>query len=279
MTKAEIILDSINPLGCRLTTWILTYPRIVHAEHLRHRMFSLNAASSRSIPSTKIIGSVLTNPFIPDKWPVNGKGMQPKGHIEDVATITKCNEAWLKCRDNAVECTKTLLDLGVHKEIANRVLEPFFYITVLLSGTEFENFFALRAHPNAQAQLQELAYLMLSKYNESDPKPLEPGQWHVPFSDKYCDDLELENQIKVATARAARISYLNFEGKIEHNKDYELHDNLSRDGHFSCFEHSGRCENHNNFSGNFRGWTQYRKMFANESRHDDRVLQKGVKNV
>jgi len=274
MIEAKIILDSINPLGCRLTTWILTYPRIIHAELMTHRMFSRNSSSSRAIPVEKMIREAEINPFIPEKWPVNQKGMQASSFLEDEQEIYQARAKWLKIRDDVVSGMRSLLDLNIHKQIANRPLEAFSHITVLLSATDYENFFSLRAEEHAQPEFQTLSFKMLDLYNASEPRKLIPGEWHIPFGDKMEAGLSHENMLKVAVARAARVSYNSFDGVTDIVKDIRVHDDLAANGHFSCFEHTAMCANNDKFSGNLQGYIQYRKTLPMEKRTDSRVLKK-----
>lgn len=309
---AEIIADSVNPQGCRLTTYVLEYPRFIHSELLTHRVFSKNAASSRAIPIEKMIESVLTNPAMPVWWGKNQSGMQAKEELDDTipqhrdivdnrgVTHTDRQLAkvyWLDARDSAIRQVQRLSELGLHKQIANRLLEPWFHMRVILSGTEFDNFFALRAHPDAQPEFQALAYLMLERYNASAPKALAPGEWHVPFGDQvdetrlahFVDDPKgqcheqsdidyIEDQIslfkrKIAIARCARISYLNYEGKDDYAADIKLCDRLfgSSPKHLSPTEHVAQCQDDDRFVANYRGWLQYRKAFADESLTEPRI--------
>lgn len=281
--KSEIVADSINSVGVRLTTFVLEYPRFIHSEIMTHRMFSKNSASSRAIPVSKIIESVRNNPAMPVWWGENQKGMQAQKELE----ASKRQEAeylWLAARENAIEAVTRLNDIGLHKQIANRILEPWFNIRVILSGTEFENFFALRAHPDAQPEFQKLAFLMLDQYNSSDPKILGNGDWHIPFGDKIDIDRlkflsyetgesELSLKLKIATARCARVSYLNFEGQDDYDKDIQLCDRLFGNipRHLSPAEHCAEARASKDFYGNFRGFKQYRKFFTEENLNDERV--------
>lgn len=124
---------------------------------------------------------------------------------------------------------------------------------------------------NSQPEFQRLAFKMLDLYNSNEPKQLKTGEWHIPFGDKYCDDLTVEEQLKVCTARAARVSYNNFEGDIDFKKDFDLHNRLLESGHLSPFEHCAQALNYPGTSGNFIGWYQYRKLFHNENRKDERI--------
>jgi len=312
MINAKILLDSINPVGNRITSWILTYPRFFHSEVMTHRAFSRNAASSRAIPVKRMIDDIRQNCAMPIFWGKNQAGMQAKEELDDIIkrreivvspvgngldpyklTVTDKHAAkheWLAARDSAVKHAEKMLELGVHKQIANRILEPFMHMTVIITGTEFENFYALRAHPDAQPEFQDLGYKMLDIYQLSEPKKLKAGEWHIPFGDKIedarlnqlIDKINREQQftptwhdemykIKIATARCARVSYLNFDGKDDYNKDIELHDILAKSGHWSPFEHSAMALSTSEYSGNFKGWKQYRKMFNEENRGDGRV--------
>jgi thymidylate synthase ThyX len=287
MIKANILLDSINGSGNRITTWLLTYNRFIHAEFLTHRVFSRNASSSRAIPVKKMIEDVRTNPAMPVFWGKNQAGMQAKEQLDDTiknvfrSTKDAINEPftalgaakydWLAARDKAIETVEGLVEIGLHKQIANRILEPWMHITVIATATDMGNFFALRAHQDAQPEFQALAYLMLEEYNKSIPTQLVSGAWHIPFGDRMPLGIDLSQRLKISTARCARTSYLTFDGEINPEKDYQLHDQLATSGHWSPFEHCAQAQWHSGRSGNFQGWTQYRKSFLNENRGDDRI--------
>jgi len=322
--KAEIIADSLNPQGCRLTTFILEYPRFVHAELMTHRMFSKNAASSRAIPIEKMIQQVVDNPAMPVWWGKNQSGMQAKEELDDttpywdiadyeyqqdtaweglvqknlrkVTRMAHAKHEWLRARDLAIQQVKILNQIGLHKQIANRILEPWFNIRIILSGTEFENFFALRAHPDAQPEIQALAYKMLEEYNKSEPKKLKVGEWHIPFGDKI-DNIRLLKmlsinngkkiivvdpeefdiaKIKIAIARCARVSYFNYEGKDDYAADIKLCDRLFGNipRHLSPTEHVAQAMDDANFIGNFKGFKQYRYFFDDQNLNDSRVVKK-----
>lgn len=299
MIKAEIIADSRNMHGQRLTTFVLCFPRIVLAEFNTHRVLSKNSASSRAIPFEKMVKMVKENPFIPIKWMKEHKGMQGTEYFTTESDISWLKMNHLKARDQAVERAMDASERGLTKQICNRYLEPFMWHTVIVTGTEWENFFALRAHPQAEIHIQALAHAMLDTYNATTPRQLYPGDWHIPFGDvfditrsplnKYKDDVEAMKiaLVKIATARCARVSYLNFEGKDDYEADIILHDRLLESGHMSPFEHCARamsddeyysyCDNchallgHDGRSGNFVGFVQYRKMLGGENKKDERV--------
>jgi thymidylate synthase ThyX len=308
MITARILLDSIAPNGKRLTTWVLTYPRFIHAEFMTHRVFSRNASSSRAIPVKKMLDDVKNNPAVPVYWGKNQSGMQAAEELDDTTSITlweangpypepytttaraAAQREWLKARNSAIFHVEKMVELGLHKQIANRLLEPWMHITVLATTTEHENFFSLRAHKDAQPEFQQLAYIMLDEYQKSVPNKLEVGQWHIPFGDKFEEvrlvslnnsnyDVEspdwhkgmTELRLKIATARCARVSYLNFDGKDDYSADVALADRLASSGHWSPFEHCAQAMETATVSGNFIGWKQYRKFFSQENRTDPRI--------
>jgi thymidylate synthase ThyX len=300
--SAKIIADSKNEYGNRITTFVLVMPRIILAEFNTHRMISRNSASSRAIPFEKMLKTVKETPFIPIKWMKDHSGMQGTEYFEGQEALRIKNQ-WIDSRWRSMESAEKLAELGVSKQICNRLLEPFMYHTVIATGTEWENFFALRAHEAAEIHMQDLAYKMLEEYNKSTPKELKVGEWHIPFGDKIDEDKALlsyerkfredesigdriiENCIKIATARCARVSYtvVGEEGKeANYENDIKLHDRLLTAGHMSPFEHCAKCppnyvfwegkgERKKYFSGNFQGFQQYRKTLQGENKTDNRV--------
>jgi thymidylate synthase ThyX len=257
MITAKIVADSNNTeiRNKRITSFVLTYPRFIHSELMTHRMFSRNAASSRAIPISKFIEDVLTDPALPIHWGANQKGMQADIEVDETTKI-KAMQIWNEARDSAVSHAKQLNDLGIHKQIANRLMEPFFHITTLVTATEYENFFKLRAHSAAQPEIRELAYKMQDALKESTPENKIEGEWHIPFGDKFTAGLSIEQKLKVATARAARVSYKTFDGEINYDKDYSLHDQLLKEGHYSPFEHCAQANS--GVHANFSQWKSYR---------------------
>lgn len=274
---------------------------------------SRNSASSRAIPFKKMLKQIKKNPFVPIKWLADHKGMQGEETIPDSAKHLAI-EQWLEARDLAVDQAERLnYDYNVTKQFVNRLLEPFKWHTVIVTATEWENFFALRAHEAAEIHIQDLAYKMLSSYIASKPTQLKAGKWHIPFGDNISNDkiLEIrqyseieETAIKIATARCARVSYENFKGGDNYQKDIDLHDRLVKMGHWSPMEHCAKAMNEDEYltsirgklgsyshvkgegfirllpsldediygwSGNFKGFTQYRKMFEQENKSDLRV--------
>lgn len=261
----------------------LTYPRFVHAEFMTHRDFSRNAASSRAIPVSKMIEAIKTDPVIPVWWGKAQSGMQAKEEV-DPKWREWCVDEWLAARDHAVTHVEKLVGMGLHKQIPNRILEPWMWITVIASATRWSNFFALRVHPDAQPEIQKIAEMAYAVREASTPAELEPGEWHLPLvGPEYGDDCYdgyRRNPVNkaISVGRCARVSYLTHDGIRDPQKDIELHDRLKSQtpGHWSPFEHVAtptedphdgnrfQKEVQERRSGNFVGWKQYRKEFPNE---------------
>lgn len=286
------------------------YWRGIHAEIMTHREKSINGASSRAIPIEKMIAMVLENPFVPDVFPRKGKGMQPLNWFDPEGVEHKMlTHVWFALRDFSIASARLLDKLDITKQLANRVLEPFLMYRTLMSGTEWENMLALRAHSDAQHEFQILANLMLEAFNKSTPTLLTGGEWHVPFGDlfdeerinKLFSEIVLEGKLPIstkdelrriiATARCARISYNTFEGADDYVKDLELYLSLVESGHWSPFEHVSQAmtlEEYLQYShtgpgwveygwlGNMRGFKQLRKTYPRnkERREDSRLLKK-----
>jgi thymidylate synthase ThyX len=268
MIRSKIIADSRNPSGSRLTTFQLTYPRMIHAETLTHRSFSRNAASSRAIPVHKMLDAVASNPATPVYWGSNQSGMQAGEQLAG-DELLEAHADWIAASEDAMRNCRVLNDSKLHKQIANRVLEPFSHITVIVTAEEkgLRNFFSLRAHEAAQPEFQVLAYMMLHAWLNAKPVELAWGDWHMPFGNMHPEDMDLteEQRLKVATGRIARVSYLTHDGLRDAAKDIELHDRLKTSGHWSPFEHCAQAElgvGYSNFGET--DWLQYRKMFSNE---------------
>lgn len=298
-TQVKIILDSVGPNDARLTTFELTYHRFVHAELMTHRLLARNSASSRAIPNAKLIQRVQEDPAFPIVWGTNQAGMQAAALMEDVDQAKKL---WLDARNAMLDYSQRLGGkkedggLNIHKQIANRIIEPWMFITVLVTATELDNFWALRVHPNAQPEIERVARMALEAYNKFEPQKLRSGQWHLPLVTHH-DEKQLRSEgfsdgdlCKISTGRCARISYLTHEGKREPIKDVDLCDGLQKNGHMSPFEHVAQALTNEEWSvyarelaekwirnrvpvGNFWGWRQWRKTIANEH---DFSLEHGV---
>jgi len=264
---AKIIADTVwpaPPTGTRITTMQLRYPRFIHAEFMTHRAFSRNASSSRAIPVEKLIKDVETTTLRPIHWGKNQPGMQAREEIDDRskgdAVIT-----WERAQTDAIKYARRLVRLGVHKQIVNRLLEPFAYINVVVTATEWDNFFYLRDHPDAEPHIQELARVMKEAMEEST---IEVSPIHVPYilhEEKM--SAKPENIILVSAARCARVSYMTHEGKEpDWHADLELAGKLSGEPpHLSPFEHQARWagghsspHHKKDWYANFHAWRSQR---------------------
>ena len=232
MISAKVIADSIHSeTGTRITTFELVYPRFIHSEFMTHRIFNRNASSSRAIPTTKLIEQVRSNPVFPSHWGKNQKGMQAAEELSEDARMDAIL-VWTKASESAAIYAEQLRRGQVHKQIVNRILEPFTHIRVVVTSTSWVNFYGLRDHKDAQPEIRELAQAMKKAHEESKPTKLQWGEWHLPYitpadsvvaydTCKYQrvtrDELNSKEiygiLLKVSAARCARASYNNFEGK------------------------------------------------------------------
>lgn len=289
MVEARIVLDSMNPAGARIVTWELTYPRFIHSEFMTHRVFSRNAASSRAIPAAKFRDAIEVLPGEPVWWGKNQAGMQAAEELSDeplrdqfgreigCSPRERARKWWLEGARMMLAHHREGESLGIHKQIVNRVLEPWMHITVIATATEHDNFFKLRAHPAAQPEFQALVFKMKELYDGSVPQQLEFGDWHLPFvtdedvdiawdvAIKKDDGYALEILRKMSTARCARVSYVRQNERKEWEEDVKLCDRLSSSGHWSPFEHPAMALDDWRRHGNFCGWKQYRKFFSDEA--------------
>lgn len=256
---AKVILDSISPFGIRLTTIEVTFHRFVLAEFNTHRVFSRNSASSRAIPFRKQMERVLTDPAVPVSFPREQKGMQ--GGDELVGDdLFDAQEEWLAARSSAVQHAMRLHDMGVHKSVVNRILEPFMWHTVIVTATDWHGFWNQRCSPLAQPEIRVAAEEMLHAYEESEPTPVGFDEWHTPYIQPG-EEFDLSTRKKVSVARCARVSYLTHDGVRDASKDLELFDRLVQADpmHASPLEHVARPTQEGEYPlGNFTGWSQYR---------------------
>jgi thymidylate synthase ThyX len=254
---AEVLLDSVNPAGQRLTTFVLRFPRFVLSEFNTHRMFSRNASSSRAIPTAKLMQQLREHPVVPVEWGRNQAGMQARDVLDADAAIA-AEAAWLSARDAALAHAEQLRTIGVHKQIVNRVLEPWMWTSVIVSSTTYDNFFTLRCHPDAQPEIKRLADLRREAFTASTPVARSAGEWHLPFVGPDDDALAIEERKQVSVARCARVSYLTHVGTRDIDADKRLHQQLLDAGHWSPFEHAAMAAADGARFNNFSGWQAYR---------------------
>lgn len=264
MYKAEILADSCSPAGCRLTTFVVTFPRFILAEVNTHRMLSRNSASSRAIPIEARIREVESNPFIPAVFGKNQRGMQA-GENLDADSQDAAREAWLAGMGAALEAARKMAAIGAHKQWANRLLEPYLWHTAILSATDWSNFFNQRIHKDAQPEFRELAMRMKLAWLKSVPESLRVGEWHKPFTQPEDASLHPDQQLKVCIGRCARVSYLTHDGRRDPSDDEKLYNRLYMAGHMSPFEHVAMATDGAAYDGNFAGFKQYRKLIDREA--------------
>lgn len=304
--RAQVIADSISQEGVRLTSLQLRYPRFIHAELMTHRVFSRNASSSRAIPVEKLIDDIRRDTAMPMHWGKNQPGMQAKEEndrpvllwndevisnyvkIDYEAVIPKHKpvqfyvdrtDAWMEARDRAIDIAVAFHQAGYHKQIVNRLLEPFSHINVLVTATEWDNFFELRDHEDAQPEIRELAVQMKMAMAASKPTELKTYEWHLPYVDEAeLYKFDINTAVKVSAARCARVSYLTHDHKKpEIQKDVELFERLvgSKPIHASPTEHQAHPASyspsrrdyvtwHKELFGNFNGWCQHRKYLEKQ---------------
>lgn len=256
--RASVIADSVSPAGVRLTTLEVTFHRFVLAEFNTHRVFSRNSASSRAIPVHKQIARLVDDPAIPVEFGSNQPGMQagPALQGEDLEAARK---SWLAARDEAVRSAEAMIDLGVHKQVANRILEPFMWHTVIVTATDWDGFWHQRCSPLAQPEIRVAADAMRAAYDASTPASVAAGGWHTPYIREEDGDLDLETAKRVSAARCARVSYLTHDGRRDLEADLTLYDRLvtADPPHWSPLEHVA-TPSADDPPGNFRGWAQLR---------------------
>ncbi len=303
MYQVRVERDSISPEGYRLTSFVITFPRMVLAEVVTHRVnkdtwggeyswcerttdesISKNSASSRAIPFERMLDKVMNDPYMP-KWTLNQKGMQGVD-TNDPEIIESANDCWLRTRDYCIEAAKMLVALGIHKQDANRLLENWVWVTQIVTSSRWDNFFALRCHNAAHPAFRHVARMMFLARRKSIPNHLMHGEWHLPFVDMPTqnefswkpsfDDLDngldaesMPDPIKFSAARCGWVSYENHDrdGTPEAMKRTFSRFSAEPPIHASPVEH--QATPHITFSSrhcgsNLTGWLQARKLIKME---------------
>ena len=292
MIKATIIADSISQKGVRLTTFEFEYPRFIHSEVMTHRMLSKNAASSRAIPIERMLETIKVEPAMPIYWGKNQSGMQAKEELIGIEKEVAVN-GWLMAMQDACYHSDFLAKSGLHKQIANRVTEPFQTMKTIISGTEWANFFWLRAHPDAQPEFQRLAESARAAMLISKPNLLSPGEWHLPYINNarnsggdvvYTNNNQeypLRDAQIISASCCAQVSYRRLDDTLEKAKmifDRLIH---TQPVHASPIEHQAtpipdlvgfevwpkgithQRRDKSLWSNNFREWVQLRATIPN----------------
>ena len=216
---AKVIADSISEAGHRITTFEIEYPRFIHGELMTHRMLSKNSSSSRAIPINKMLEQIESNMAIPVYWGKNKSGMQA---VEEVSRFDEVKSVlnWERSYNYTKERILEMVELGLHKQVPNRLSEPFQMMKVVITGTDWDNFFNLRIHPDAQPEICMLAYKMYKAMDDSEPQLLYDGEYHTPYVKALRDEtgsifyydnddnyLTLADAIKISAASCASVSY------------------------------------------------------------------------
>ncbi len=257
--SARVIMDSSYEDQCgvnwelktfRLTTLEVVIPQIILAEFNTHHLFSRNSASTRAIPVEKMIERVMTNPFIPTRWPKNERGMMVREyHAEHSFEHERSETQWLRARDSAVAAVRVFSDpedLDVHKGIASRLLEAWMWHTVIVSSTEWTNWNALRDDPGAQLEIQVPARLMARAMERSKPftniSATTGKDWHLPFAEerRSATFTESKHHQMVSTGRCAAVSFMRH---MQHDEveDQKRGSRIVVNGHMSPTEHVARA--------------------------------------
>lgn len=292
---AKIIADSYSAInGKRITTFELQYPRFIHSELMTHRLFSRNAMSSRAVPIEKMIEQVWSDPALPIHWGKNQSGMQAKEQLEHTDSV---EIEWRAAACEAAISAKFLSEQGLHKQVVNRILEPWQLMKTVLTATEFDNFFWLRKHEDAQPEIKELAERVYEQleWNKLLTVELDAGDWHTPYYEAGYwlkeDETPLEDALAISSSCCAQVSYRLLDDSIE--KARKVYQRLveSTPVHASPFEHQAtpmdysdkwdctddgvnvpklthsweegvtHCDKQGNlWSGNFKSWVQYRQL-------------------
>lgn len=255
---------------------------------MTHRVFSRNSASSRAIPIERMIKDISEDPFIPEWWGKAQPGMQAFEQV-DGEWADYCEITWLHGLEQAIYHAIMLMKAGLHKQVVNRLLEPWMHIEVVLSGTEFTNFFMLRRDEMAEPHIRHLANDMWKLYHESkpvlrgnlgpsycrrdsDPESTKQSEWHLPFIVDGFRPRPRLDLIKESVAHAAWVSYGNAAGKEGFTQEdvNRVYEKLvgSQPIHASPLEHVAVACNEPHRHGNFVGWCQWRKFVDGESGGD-----------
>lgn len=290
MIEAKIIAHSKSSVtGKEIVTWELTYPRFIHSEFMTHRLFSRNAASSRAIPVAKMLEMVQTSPAMPVRFGANQAGMQDKGtaHTELLGGQYTAQQFWKLAAESASVFAAAFAEAGYHKQIANRVIEPYQNIKTVMTATELDNWFWLRDHEDADPTIHALASAMWKALQESQPVTLRPGQWHVPYYrvGYWCESFTdtLEDALAISSSCCAQVSYRKLDDSLEKAQDIFKRLIESKPCHASPTEHQATPMSYPKFkqplgivdwdkgtthmdkggnfwSGNFKQWIQHRQL-------------------
>lgn len=255
--SALVVADSISESGHRVTTIEAKFHRFILPEVNTHRVISKNGSSSRAVPLRKQIARLRDNPAIPVEFGTNQRGMQAGPPLRGQALV-EAEAVWVEAMEAAIGFAERLGDpdgLNVHKQVVNRLLEPFATQVMLLTSTEWDNFFSQRATPTdpnlvalMQPEFRAVADAIRAALNESTPRQIAAGDFHTPYIlDEEYDEFGLVTRTEVSAARCARTSYLTHHGIRDVDEDLRLFNDLvtARPPHWSPLEHVARPDEDN----------------------------------
>lgn len=256
---AEILADSINPAYERVTTLQIRMPLSVWAEFLTHRSLSRNARSNRAVPVRVTLSEVYRNPFVPEVWGRNKRGMQAGEELTGWRRYA-ARRLWLLARYLAMAAAWGLSALGLHKQDANRILSPWQWVDAVVTGdfAAWSNFLALRHHSQADPKIFRIAELIAEQLRSSTPRQLQWNEWHLP----YYVGRNVEQAWESAGA-CARVSYAAFDGTQSDEANRKLGMDLARNTppHASPLEHVLLATSHESSAGPVRGqWKSLRQI-------------------
>lgn len=282
--SAKIVADSVAPNGARITTMELDYPRMIHSEMMTHRLLSRNAASSRAIPVKKQIALIDEEFAHPIHWGRNEPGMKANAELEQPELLW-VQSFWEMAKEDAVYWAEQMDARGAHKQIVNRVMEPFAHIKVVVTATEWDNFFWLRDHADAQPEVRELARVMREVMLYSVPVALNEGDWHTPyFGEGYWlkgSETSLEDALAISSSCCAQTSYRLTDDSLDKAKSIMAKLIESEPVHASPVEHQATPIGGGGFqqvgvthvdrdgsfwSGNFKGFVQHRQLIPGHTK-------------
>jgi hypothetical protein len=301
--SCTVVADSVCS-GSRMITLELEYPRFIHAELMTHRMLSKNAASSRAIPIKKMHETITEKTAMPVHWGKNQPGMSAKEEVSDLVKEASIG-LWNSARDSMLHHSYVMSDMGIHKQIANRITEPFQMMKTVISGTEWANLIWLRHHADAQPEFFELTDCIVKCLEQSESILIVAGEWHTPYVHRFRDNkgvlqyldstgekLSKDDAIKVSSSCCAQVSYRKNDDSLEKAKNIFARLIESEPIHASPIEHQATPmkfkdaglysqdmnpttweagithmdKNKQYWSGNLRGFIQHRKLIPDESR-------------
>jgi len=268
--SVKVIADSISPGGSRLTTLEVKIHRLILAEMNTHRMFSRNYRSSRAVPVHKLLEEVENDPAMPLFWGRNEPGMSASTQLEG-EELESVKDTWLASAKVAATTARILAGKGLHKQIANRVLEPYLWTYGVITSTEWDNFFGLRLDKAAQPEMRMAARVMWDAINNSIPSFVDFGKWHLPYVTQEEKDTQHNAQLlRTSVARCARVSYKPFDADrlSTPEEDTALFSKLVGEQpiHASPAEHQATpVMTVSKYKGsNLIGWDQLRKTLVGE---------------